>query len=112
MSETAGAALGVVEARHLVELGAHHRRYDELRNPLAAAHDERLVPRIEQDHLEFAAVVTVDGARRVGQHDAVLQGETAARSDLGFVARRNGDCETGRDEGCLLYTSPSPRDPE
>ncbi len=88
----------------LVELGnlAPDRpgvpRHDQLCNSHAAGDAERLLAQIDQDHAHFAAIVGVDGARRVGHGDAVLGGQPGTRADLGLEARPAGQskCRSAR----------------
>ena len=39
---------------------------------------------VHHDHAERAAIIAVDGPRRVGQSDPMLQGQTGTRADLHF----------------------------
>ena len=59
---------------------------------------EDAVAEIDQDHLDLAAIVRVDRARRVEHRDAVPQREAGARPDLALVAGRELQREAGRDQ--------------
>ena len=65
MSVSALAACGVVERFDGLPLdefrGAHH----QLCHALAVLHDEGLVAVIDEQDFQFAAVVGIDGARRI-----------------------------------------------
>src|SRR5436190_2355542 len=95
-SEPAGAPRRLVELRNFPPDRAGMPRHDELCNSHAAADAERLLAQIDQDHADFAAIVGVDGARRVGHGDAVLGGQPRAGPDLGLEAQRQGDRDAGR----------------
>ena len=41
---------------------------------------------IDQRHFDFAAIVAVDGARRIENRDAMFDGKAGARPDLGLKA--------------------------
>ena len=58
---------------------------------------ERLRPVIDQKHLDLAAIVGVDRARRVEDGDAMLAGEAGARPHLALIAVRERDGDAGRD---------------
>ena len=80
-----------------VERCQRHRGGDELGDALAAADREGLAAVVDEQDLQFAAIVAVDRARRVGDGDAMLEGEARARADLDFIAVRDGDAEAGGD---------------
>ena len=71
------------------------RGWNQLRYPLAPADREGLVAEIDHDDLQFAAVITVDRARGVGDGDAVLQRQAGTRTHLYLVAFGNGDLQAG-----------------
>src|SRR5690606_14970450 len=60
-----------------------------------------LFAEVDEQDLHLAAVVGIDGARRVEQGDAVPQGQPRTRADLAFVAFRNRERDAGRDERSL-----------
>src|SRR3546814_3544160 len=70
-----------------------HRRHHHLGDAVAARHRERLAAEVDQQHLQFAAIVAVDGAGRVDHGDAVPAGEAGARPHLRLVAVRQGNGE-------------------
>jgi hypothetical protein len=54
-----------------------------------------LAPEVDQGDEHLAAVVGIDGARGVGDGDAVLGREVGAGADLAFEAVGDGDGEAG-----------------
>ena len=56
---------------------------------------------VDHDDLEFAAIVGVDGAGRIGDGDAVLEREARAGADLDFIAFGDGDAQAGGDRVAL-----------
>jgi hypothetical protein len=71
-------------------------RHDHLGDPVAGAHGVRLAAQIQQNHAQFAAITGVDGARRIGHGDGVLQRQPATRTHLRLIPRRDFHCQTGR----------------
>src|SRR6185369_16308068 len=96
-AEPARAALGLAQLLDLIEFGLGHGRRDELGDALAAPDRERLVAMVDDDDLQFAAIIAVDGPGRVGDRDPVLQREPRSRPDLDLVALGNCDFEAGGD---------------
>ena len=74
---------------------------DDLRDAHAARHREILVAEIDQQHLDLAAIVAVDRARRVEAGDAVLEGEAGARPHLALEAFRDFHDQAGRHQRAL-----------
>src|SRR5262249_57444543 len=72
-AETTGAAARGREHRDELPLRARHRGDDELRDAIAAAHDEGRLAVVDEDHLHLAAVVAVDRAGGVEDADALPQ---------------------------------------
>ncbi len=87
-AEAAFAARARSEILDFDETDARGGCDDQLREPLAAAHGERLGAVVDQQHADLSAIVAVDGARRVEQRQAELGGEAAARPDLPLPAGR------------------------
>ena len=121
-AKRAGAARRVGELVHDVEHDTGHGLHDELRDPVPAADHDGLVPVVvDQGDLDLAAVAGVDGAGGVDDGQPVAGGEPGAGVQEAGVPGGDGDGDPGGDEGpfawgqgdgdgCLLYTSPSPRD--
>src|SRR5512142_1833504 len=82
MPEPACAAGGLAQFVHLDELGALATGEDHLRDALAVPDGERLAAVVDHDDPDLAAVVRVDGARRVHQRDAVPERQAASGSHL------------------------------
>lgn len=97
-TEAAGAAQGL---GHFTDFGnkyLRHRCYHHLGNPHAAGDDEILLAEIDQQNLHLATVIAIDRAGRIEAGNAVLEGETRARTDLCLEARRHLEDEAGRHE--------------
>src|SRR3546814_19567261 len=69
LCESAGAAGGIVELGDLIERSALDGGGDELGDAIAARDRERRGAQIGEDHLDLAAIVAVDSARRVEAGD-------------------------------------------
>jgi hypothetical protein len=100
-SESSHAANGRRQLGHRPELhpfdsGEHH-----LRDPHAAGHLEGLGPEIHQNDLHLTAVIAVDRGGRVGDDDAVLQGQTRPGPNLALVILGQCDRQAGS-EGTAL----------
>ena len=79
--------------RHFRKFCNHH-----LRDPVAAPDREGFLPVIEDDHPDFAAIAGVDGSRRIGQSDVVLQRQSATGANLRLESRRQLQKYSGRDQ--------------
>ena len=101
VSESAFAALRVVERLHGLPFGHFVAGDHELRDAFAVGHGEGLGGEVDQDNADFAPVVGVDRAGRVEQGDAVLEGQAGARTHLGLVALRQGDAQAGGHQAAL-----------
>ena len=86
MSVSALAACGVVERFDGLPLDDFVARHHQLCHALAVLHDEGLVAVIDEQNFQFAAVVGIDGARRIEHGDAVAQGQARAGAHLPLVA--------------------------
>src|SRR5690349_2692985 len=71
-AEAPRAALCLRQCIDLFEMGARHRRDDELCDAIAPRDAKRLAPVIDEDDLHLAAIVGVDGAGGVEHGDRVL----------------------------------------
>src|SRR5687768_7934180 len=100
-AEPVFAARGRRQRVDLLDRGAHHRRYDQLRNAFLPLDREALAREVHEDHLALATKIAVDRAGRVRDGDAVLRREPRPRTDLAFVAGRDLDREAGRDHHAL-----------
>ena len=58
------------------------------------------VAEVQQNDTDLATIAGVDGSGAVGQRDGVFESQAAARTDLGFVAGRQFDAESGRHGLC------------
>src|SRR5262249_54256377 len=97
-AEAALVAAGGVEARHLLPARPHNRRENRLGDARAALDGEWRIAGIQYDDLDLAAVVLVDRAGAVGQHDAVAKCQARSRPDLQLVAGWQCDREAGGDQ--------------
>ena len=70
-------------------------RDDHLRNPLARNNLEGFFRKIHQDHEDFAAIIGIDGTRRVEHRDSLLRRQPAAGTEVGTMARWSGFNTTG-----------------
>ena len=87
-TEASFAARGCGERGDFGELRVLVPRNDHLRDLHAARNPERRVAMIDQDRFDFAAIIAVDGARRVQTSDTVIEREAGARTHLRFVSVR------------------------
>ena len=95
MPETAGTAFCLGKDFNgfplcLLVTGDNH-----LGDALAVGNDERFVREVYQYDADLATIVGVDGAGRVEDGDAMLDGKSAARPHLCLVA-----CRQGHEEAC------------
>ena len=65
--------------------------YDHLGYAFAVGDGEGLAAEVDEDDAYLSSIVGVDGAWGVEHGDAVLEGESAAWTYLGFVAWGEGD---------------------
>src|SRR5437763_3403011 len=87
-SKTACTARRLAEFADLAPNGAGMPGHDKLCNSHAARDPEGLLAQIDQNHADFAAIVGIYRARRVGDRDAVSRCETRTRPNLGLKAYR------------------------
>ena len=92
---------GLGEGVALLPLNVGVASHDHLGDPLSPIDNERILAEVDEDHLDFATIVGIDGARTVQDGHAVLDGKSAAGTNLGFVTRWESDLESGRYEGTL-----------
>ena len=77
--------------------GLHGWRENQLRNLRPARHRERLGAEIDENDVEFPAVIGVERAGSIEYRDAEMQREPGAGSNLSFQLRRKGKREPGWD---------------
>src|SRR5687768_9790308 len=82
----------------LDDLDLEHWRHDQLSDPIARLDEVGFFAEVDQQHLDLAAIVLIDRARRIEHGHAVLEREPRARPDLPFAARRKLDRKPRRDE--------------
>src|SRR5437764_769804 len=87
-TEAAGTPRCLAELIDLAPCSPGVPCHDKLCNSHAARDLEGLLAQIDQNHPNFAAVVGIYGARRIGDRDAVPRCETGTRPDLGLEAYR------------------------
>ena len=80
-----------VKASHFDQFGLFVAGDHHLGDLVAARDPERLVAVIDQDRLDLAAIVAVDGARRIEAGDAVIERQARARPHLRLDAQRQFD---------------------
>src|SRR5471030_2226128 len=96
----AEAATSAVRSAEFLDLGPDSprvTRHDKLCNSHAARDAEWLLPEVDQDHADLAAIVGIDGSGRIGDRDAVLGGQARPGPDLGLKAHGQGDRNPRRD---------------
>ena len=85
MAVSAGSTFGFIELINLDEialfvLGQHHLGYT-----FAIIDYEILCREIDEQNHDFAAIIGIDGSRRIQYGNAMLQSQTAARTNLRFI---------------------------
>ena len=75
----------------------------ELGDAFAVFHGEQGLPVVDQDDPDVAAVVRVDGARAVEDRHPVLVREAASGAHLRFKSTRQGQVQSGGDQGALAW---------
>jgi hypothetical protein len=73
-AEAPGSARGLAQLVDFIELGQRHCGRNELGDALAAADGEGLAAMVDEQDLQFAAIIAVDRAGGVGNADAMLEG--------------------------------------
>jgi hypothetical protein len=79
--------------------GLHGWRENQLRNLRPARHRERLGAEIDENDVEFPAVIGVERAGSIEYRDAEMQRESGAGPDLPLYSRREREGETSWDGG-------------
>ena len=101
MSVSTGTTFGFIQLFYLDEialfvLGKHH-----LGDALPIVDDEIFLREVDEQHHDFAAIVGIDGARRVEHGDAMLQGKTAARTNLCLISHWQSHEKARRNQSAL-----------
>ena len=82
-------------------LRSNYTLHNHLRNALAALNVDRRRAQIDCDHVNFAAIIRIDGSRTVHHRQSLLEREPAAWPDLGFEANRQSNSDPGGNHGPL-----------
>src|SRR3990167_4661866 len=82
MPESPVRTHGAFELPYNLNLRPHDFLYDHLGHSCAALHHIRLAAEIRDNQRNDATVIAVNGPRCIHKRDAMLQGQTAARTDL------------------------------
>ena len=95
MPETTRVTLSWVKFRHDIQSSKIYLFNDHLCNAVSTVKYVRFGTQIDQRDLYFAAVIGINGSGGIYQSDAMVDGQTAAGSDLSFISLRQSDGETG-----------------
>ena len=98
-AETAGVAFGFCEGIRGFPGDLFVAGDDHLGDAFAGFYGLWLVGEVDDDALDFAAVVAVDRSGRVEHGEAAIDGQAAAGADLRLVAVGQFDEQARRDEG-------------
>ena len=109
MTETAFAPTAVIEPIGLDDLHTDNGGENDLRETIAGLDGQRLAAKVNHDHAKLAAIVGVDGTRRVDQGQTFAEGAATARTHLTLVADRDFNRDSGRDGGALQRLPESDR---
>lgn len=101
MTKAPGAARGGVEGSGFVPADLFVAGNDELGDAFVALDQKRLRPVVDEKDFELTAVVGINGAGSVEDGDAVVEGESAAGTDLRFEAGRQCDAQAGGNKRAL-----------
>ena len=80
------------------ETHPHHGAEHQLGDAVAALDAKLLAAQVDQEHLDFAAVVAVDGARSIQDRDPVAGSEARAGPDLRLQPAGNLESKPCRDQ--------------
>lgn len=96
---SASSALGVVEFVDLNHRRKFHPLHQQLGDAVAARdHNGRFEIVIDEADFDFAAVASVDSARRIDDRQAGTRGQTGPRMDQSHRSHRQGDRNPGADQ--------------
>ena len=82
MAEATSTAFGVIEGLDSFPVYGFVTGNDHLGDAFTIVDNKRFVREIDQDDADFAPIVGIDGTRRVGHGDTVLQSQTGTRTYL------------------------------
>src|ERR1035437_9206371 len=89
------ARIGQIALFPLYRLVARH---NHLGDAGAGVNRVWLASQVQQDHANLATIPRVDGARRIGHGDGMVQSQPAARPHLRFAAHGRLDDQAGGDQ--------------
>jgi hypothetical protein len=99
VAETAGAALSGPKLVNLDQLSARDRRDNELCYALLGFNRDGMLTKVDQDDFDLAAIIGVDGARRIHQREPFVECAATSGPHLPLEPGRYFDCNSGRDGG-------------
>jgi len=99
VTESALTPLGCIKSIDRFPFEDLDARDDQLGDPIAPADGEGLRTEIEQDDVDFAAIVAVDGPWGIEQPESVAGGEAAPGAHLGFETLRESNPKACRYDG-------------
>jgi hypothetical protein len=89
--EPALLALRRRKFRDLLPARAADALHYHLRQTIHTANYRGLFSQIDDDHLNFTAIIRIDGSGAIDKRKSVFESETAPRPDLRLKPRRQGD---------------------
>ncbi len=93
MTEAASTTLGLVKFVNFFPFSSLILSDYHLGDAVSIINRERLLAMIDKLHTNIPTVVAIYGAWSVITSDAILDGETAARANLRFIAHRKCDMQ-------------------
>jgi hypothetical protein len=69
-----------------LDLDSDHGSNDELGDAITVVNGDWVIAEVDQQHLNLAPVILVDGARRVENRHTVARGQAGARPHLPLVS--------------------------
>ena len=101
MTVSAGSAFGFIEFINLDEIALFVLSQHHLGYTFTIVDYEILCREINEQNHDFAAIIGIDGSRRIQYGNAMLQSQTAARTDLRFITCRQSHIKTGWHQSSL-----------
>lgn len=101
MAKTTLAPFGGIERIHWLPLHLLTARHHHLADAVAVVDSERLAGEVNQDGLNLATIVGINGARRIEDRDAMLGCQAAARTNLRLKTSRQRDGDARRHQATL-----------
>ena len=87
--KSSGAQSSIIEVIGHLELCLYHLAKNHLGNTHTSFNGKQLLPQIDQNNLDFPAIVGINGSGCIQDRDSVLDRKPASGTDLGFrVARQ------------------------